>query len=30
MDGFIPDRADWVGAGMIVFGAVIMMYARRR
>lgn len=29
IDGFTPDRSDWIGGGIMVSGAVIMMYARR-
>lgn len=29
IDGFAPNRSDWLGAGIIILGAFVMMYARR-
>jgi small multidrug resistance family-3 protein len=29
IDGFAPDRLDWIGAGIILCGVLVMMYAPR-
>ncbi len=29
VDGKTPDRFDWIGAGIVLFGAVIVLWGRR-